>query len=95
MYTFWQVRSINRTMTEMLTGLARLLLDVCSWVFRVQSWADNAGLDATPAVGRRSKAAWRGAADIGRWQPNAFWLVIAAALVGCGVWSFLYWLRSV
>lgn len=81
-------------MTEVLSGLARLLLDVCFVAFHVHSRADHTAADASPAVGRRSKAAWRGAVAVGRWQWHAMWLALAAMLTAFGVWSFFYWLRS-
>jgi hypothetical protein len=81
-------------MTEVLGGLARWVLDVCFMAFHVQSRADDAMVDAGPVVGRKSKAAWRGAVAVGRLQWHAAWLLIAGALVAFGVWSFFYWLRS-
>lgn len=84
----------NTTMVDVLAGVARVVLEACFWAFHIQSRADNTMLETSPAVGRRSKAAWRGAVAVGRWQWYGMWVVVVAALVAFGVWSFLYWLQG-
>lgn len=62
-----------------------MLDQITDAVSSLAAWASGTGRDHGPAVGRRSRRAWRGLALLGRVQ---LWVVVALVVALALTWTY-------